>query len=61
MLTAPVTETPLVLPTVPIVKASLSTKVKPLTPLAAKVPMALLVLLSRVTLPPSNNKLDATT
>ena len=44
-----------------MVNAFLSAKVKPLTPVAAKVETALLVALSKVTLPPSNNKLEATT
>ena len=61
ILITPLAEIPFVVSTVPTINAVLSKKVRPLTALAAKVPMALLVLLSRVTLPPKSNKLEALT
>ena len=58
ILTTPVAVMPLVLPTVSSVSALASTYDRALTPLAAKVPMALLTLVSE-TLPPESSKLLA--
>ena len=52
---------PLVSPTVPMLSAFLLANVRPVTPVAAKVLIVLLAALSKVTLPPSNSKLEATT